>query len=145
MASLTQTAPSFNVELVTANAGTPDEIAAALSKTPDDTDAIFILASATFEANIDKFVYVANDRKLPLAAPATANVQEGALTSFGHDNFPLGQQASRLAIQILRGANPADLPIESADLFVSINLKTAETIGLDIPDSIIRQANIIVR
>jgi len=145
LAALTQTAPTFNVELVTANASTPDEIMAALSTTPEDIDAIFILASATFEANIDKFVNIANDRKLPLAAPATANVWQGALTSFGHDNVPLGQQASRLADQILRGVNPADLPIESADLFVSINLKTAKIIGLDIQDEIIRQANIIVR
>jgi putative ABC transport system substrate-binding protein len=145
LAALTQAASTFNVELVTADASTPDEIAAALSRTPHDIDAIFILASAIFEAHIDKFVNVANVKKLPLAAPATANVWQGALTSFGHDNVPLGQQASQLAAQILRGANPADLPIESADLFVSINLKTAEIIGLDIPDNIIRQANIIVR
>ena len=145
LAALKQTAPTFNVEPVTANASTPDEIAAALSRIPDDVDAIFILASAIFEANIDKFVKVANEQELPLAAPATANVWQGALTSFGHDNVPLGQQASRLAEQILRGVNPADLPIESADLFASINLKTAEVIGLDIPDEIIRQANIIVR
>ena len=145
LAALTQTAPTFNVELVTVDASTPDEIAAALSRTPDDVDAIFILASAIFEANIDKFVNVANEQNLPLAAPATANVWQGALTSFGHDNVPLGQQASRLAVQILRGVSPADLPIESADLFVSINLKTAEIISLDISDEIIRQANIIVR
>lgn len=145
LTALTQIAPMFNVDLVTANAGTPDEITAALGTTPDDIDAIFILASATFEANIDKFVNVANKQKLPLAAPATANVRQGALTSFGHDNIPLGQQASRLADQVLRGVSPADLPIESADLFVSINLKIAEIIGLEIPDEIICQANMIIR
>lgn len=144
-AALKQTAPMFNIELVIRDTSTPEEITVALNEMPEDIDAIFLPASAFFEKNNNQFVSFANEHKLPLAAPATANVWDGALTSFGHDNIPLGEQASRLAIQILRGIKPSDLPIESADLFVSINLKTAETIGLPIPDEIIRLANIIVR
>ena len=145
LAALTQTARMFNVELVIRDTSTPEEITVALNEMPDGIDAIFLPASAFFEKNNDQFVKFANEHNLPLAAPATANVRDGALVSFGHDNIPLGQQASHLADQILRGINPADLPIESADLFLSINLKTAEIIGLSIPDEIIRQANIIVR
>ena len=144
LAALSETAPNFNVELEVVDASNPDEIITSLSAMPEDVDAIFIPASATFEANIDKFVKVANEKKLPLAAPATANTWQGALTSFGHDNVPLGRQASRLADQILRGAKPSDLPIESADLFVAINLTTADTIGLNISDDVIRQADIVV-
>jgi len=143
--ALKQTAPIFNVELVIRDTSTPEEIAVALNEMPEDIDAIFLPASAFFERNNNQFVKFANEHKLSLAAPATANVRDGALTSFGHDNVPLGQQASHLADQILRGTKPADLPVESADLFVSINLKTAEIIGLNIPDEIIRQANVIVR
>jgi putative tryptophan/tyrosine transport system substrate-binding protein len=145
LTALTQTAPMFNVELVVRDASTAEEVATGLGAIPEDVDAIFIPASAFFEAQMDKFVAAANERKLPLAAPATANVWAGALTSFGHDNVPLGKQASRLAVQILHGVKPADLPIESADLFVSVNLKTAGIIGLDIPDDIIRRINIVVR
>ena len=145
LAALKQTAPTFGVELVIRDTSTPEEITVALNEIPEDIDALFLPASAFFERNNDQFVKFANEHNLPLAAPATANVRDGALTSFGHDNVPLGRQASHLADQILRGVNPADLPIETADLFVSINLKTAETIGLSIPDEIIRQANIVVR
>ena len=145
LAALTETAPMFNVELVVKDASTVEEIDAGLSAIPEDVDAIFIPASAFFEAQIDKFINAANEQKLPLAAPATANVWSGALTSFGHDNIPLGKQASRLAVQILSGVKPADLPIETADLFISINLPTAGIIGLNIPDEIIRQADIVVR
>ena len=145
LAALTQTAPKFNIELVIRDTSTPEELATALSEMPEDIDAIFLLASAIFEKNNDLFVKFANENRLPLAAPATANVRDGALISFGHDNVPLGQQAAHLADQILRGTKPADLPIESAELYVSINLKTAEIIGLSIPDEIIRQADIIVR
>ncbi len=143
--ALTEIAPFFAVTLVVQDASTVDEIEAGLSVLPEDVDAIFIPASAFFEAQIDKFIRAADAHRIPLAAPATANVWSGALTSFGHDNIPLGKQAARLAVQIFRGTNPADLPIETADLFLSINLQTAETIGVHIPDEIIRQADIVVR
>jgi ABC-type uncharacterized transport system substrate-binding protein len=48
-------------------------------------------------------------------------------------------------VQILRGVKPADLPVETAELFTSINLKTAEIIGLNVSDDVIRQANVVVR
>jgi putative tryptophan/tyrosine transport system substrate-binding protein len=145
LATLTQVAPTLNVELVTRDASTPDETSAALNALPEDVDAIFMVASASMEAQLDKFVKAANEHKLPLSAPATGNVRAGALMSFGQDNLPIGRQAARLADQVLRGVSPADLPVESADLFVSVNLKTAAIIGLDIPDDIIRRINIVVR
>lgn len=143
--ALAETASLYGVELVVRDAGNPDEIDAGLNAIPDDVDAIFIPASAFYEAQISKFIAAANQSKLPLAAPATANVWTGALTSFGHDNIPLGKQASRMAIQILSGVKPSDLPIENADLFLAINLLAANTIGLNIPDEILRQADIVVR
>jgi putative tryptophan/tyrosine transport system substrate-binding protein len=143
--ALAETASLYGIELVVRDAGNPEEIDAGLSSIPEDVDAIFIPASAFFEAQINKFIDAANEHQLPLAAPATANVWTGALTSFGHDNIPLGKQASRMAIQILSGVKPSDLPIENADLFLAINLLAARTIGLNIPDEIIRQADIIVR
>lgn len=145
LAALTETAPLFDVELVVHDASTADEVVAGLSAIPEDVDAIFVLASAFLEAQMDKFIEAANEHQLALSAPQTANVVAGALTSFGHNNVPLGRQASRLAVQIFRGVNPSDLPIETADLFVSINLQTAGKIGLYIPDDIIGQADIVVR
>lgn len=143
--ALAETASLYGVELVVRDAGNPEEIDAGLNAIPEDVDAIFIPASAFYEAQISKFIDAANQRKLPLAAPATANVWTGALTSFGHDNIPLGKQASRMAVQILSGVKPSDLPIENADLFLAINLLAANTIGLNIPDEILRQADIVVR
>jgi putative ABC transport system substrate-binding protein len=145
LAALKQTASIFNIELVIRDTSTPEEITVALNEMPENIDAIFLPASAFFEKNNNQFVKFANEHRLPLVVPATENVRDGALTSFGHDKFPLGQQASHLADQILCGVKPADIPIESADLFVSINLETAEIIGLSISDEIIRQADIIVR
>jgi putative ABC transport system substrate-binding protein len=143
--SLQQTALIMNVDLVIADASTSDEISTALSAIPEDINAIFILPSAFFEANINQFVTVANESKLPLAAPATANVWSGVLTSYGHDNIPLGWQASGLARQILNGVNPGDLPIESAELFLAINLNTADIINLEVPYDILKVTCVTVQ
>ena len=57
----------------------------------------------------------------------------------------MGRQAARLADQILKGAKPADLPVETADHFLRIDLRTATIVGLDVPDEILRQADVVVR
>ena len=73
-------------------------------------------------------------------------VNDGALTAYGVDlAIAARKQAARLASQIFQGAKPADLPVETAEFFSAINLKTAQAIGLDIPDATLRQANIIIR
>ena len=67
------------------------------------------------------------------------------LTSYGIDITATGKQAARLADQIFQGVKPAELPVETAEFYLAINLKAAEAIGLDIPDKILLQADIIVR
>jgi putative ABC transport system substrate-binding protein len=84
--------------------------------------------------------------KLPTSGPNVNAINDGALTAYGIDlAVAAKQQAARLAGQILKGAKPADLPVETAEYFSAINLKTAQAIGLEIPDTTLRQANIIVR
>jgi putative ABC transport system substrate-binding protein len=57
----------------------------------------------------------------------------------------MGKQAGRLADQIFKGTKPADLPVETSEYFLEINLRTAKLIGLDIEDTTLRQANNVVR
>jgi len=59
------------------------------------------------------------------------------LTSYGIVQVAAGKQAARLADQIFRGIKPADLPVEIAEFSLAINLRQAEAIGLDIPDSVL--------
>jgi putative ABC transport system substrate-binding protein len=72
-------------------------------------------------------------------------VEQGALVSFGVDLSNVGRQAARLADQILQGQSPAELPVEQAEFSLTINLKTAEAIGLEIPDEILSQAGRLIR
>ncbi len=145
LTGLTKAAATFNVELEVREARTPEEISAAFGTIPADVEAIFILPATTITAHADEYVKAANEHKLPLSVPTIPTVKAGALMAFGQDNVPLGRQAGRLAAQILGGAKPADLPVETADYFLAINLQTAKAIGLDIPDEIIRQADTVIR
>jgi putative ABC transport system substrate-binding protein len=96
-------------------------------------------------ARVDDFAAAAIARQLPLCTPTDGQVARGALMSYSFGLIPLGRQAAHLAEQIFKGASPTTLPVETAEFFLSINLKTAEAIGLFIPDDIVRIADTVIR
>ena len=72
-------------------------------------------------------------------------LDEAVLITYASDLFEIGKQAAQLARQVEQGTKPADLPVETAEFFLAVNLKTAEAIGLDIPDTVLRQADTVIR
>jgi putative ABC transport system substrate-binding protein len=144
--AVSETAAKLGVELITREVSTTEEAKVAFENAPKEADAIFFLPDTVVNARGSDGYKIAAELKLPTSGPNVGKVNDGALTAYGVD-LPVAarQQAARLADQILRGAKPADLPVETAQLFSAINLKTAQTIGLDIPDDILRQADVIIR
>ena len=65
--------------------------------------------------------------------------------AFGFDHFEVGRQASRLAQKVLEGSSVTALPIETAEFYLSINLQTALTLNITVPDDLLRSAETIVR
>jgi putative ABC transport system substrate-binding protein len=73
-------------------------------------------------------------------------VEKGALFSYAPDLAPMGRPAARYVDRILKGAKPADLPVQAPDsLEFVVNLKTAQTLGLTIPQSALSQATQIIQ
>jgi putative ABC transport system substrate-binding protein len=73
-------------------------------------------------------------------------VDAGGLMSYGTDWADLLRRSATLVDKILRGARPGDLPIEQPTKFeLVINLKTAKTLGLDIPQSLLLRADHLVQ
>jgi ABC-type uncharacterized transport system substrate-binding protein len=72
-------------------------------------------------------------------------VSEGGLMSYGPDTAEMFDRAATLAARILRGAKPAELPLETPTKFVlAINLATAKKIGLTIPPALLARADEVV-
>jgi putative ABC transport system substrate-binding protein len=145
LAAIRVAAPKLSVELQPREARNAAEITAAITAIPTDAQAVFLLQDSLVAARTDDFVKATIARRLPLSAPTDEQVQRGALVAFSANLSVLGAQTARLADDIFRGGQPADMPIETAEFFLTINLRTAEAIGLDISDGYIRQADHIVR
>lgn len=96
--------------------------------------------------SIDEYIAQAIKERLPLAAFDLNQVKKGALIGFGPDYQIAGEQAAKIAYQILRGKPPADIPVEVPQkLLLAINLKTAAAIGLKLPDDLVKSADVLIK
>ncbi len=91
-------------------------------------------------------IRLAAERHLPLPGHRKEWAEQGALFSYGADYFSVGRiDAARLVDRILKGAKPADLPVEQiARLELVINLKTAKALGLTIPPLLLLRADHVI-
>lgn len=144
-AQLDETAEALGLSLTHAHARDDDEVTVLLATLPDDIDAIFMLPDSTVNRRVDELLLAATERGLPVSGPSTAQVEAGATMSYGIVHHEVGQQAARIVVQILRGADPAETPVETADYFLTVNIAAADRIGLNLPEEVLQQADLIVR
>lgn len=145
VARLRAAAAKLDLTLVTADIRNAGELRLALDTLPRDIDAIFLPPDANLASNTPAVVAAATARGLAVTVPHRDGVAQGALFSYGFDLHALGRQAARLADRILSGISAADLPIETAEMELSINLATADQLGVTVPDDLLRHAVIIGR
>jgi putative ABC transport system substrate-binding protein len=144
IAGLREVASTLGVEIVAGELNTPEEAVAAIESLPEDT-VVFLVPMPSLEAGMADYGKAALEHGVVMGTAHPAYMVDGVLVSFTIDMSDVGQQAARLADQALRGTAPADLPVEAADGFLIINLQTADTIGLEIPDDVLAQAKEIIR
>ncbi|HEU5191029.1 MAG TPA: ABC transporter substrate-binding protein [Methylomirabilota bacterium] len=106
-------------------------------------DALWVhIVGFPFRARLLEF---AATNRLPTVAQSSIWPQFGGLLSYGPDNADLFRRGAALAAKILKGAKPADLPIEQPTKFeLVINLKTARALGLAIPPSLLARADQVI-
>jgi putative tryptophan/tyrosine transport system substrate-binding protein len=109
-------------------------------------DALIVLPASRFGAHRRQIVDLVAHRKLPAIYDARSFVQAGGLMSYSENITERLQRVARYVDKILKGAKPADLPIEQPTTFeLVINLKTAKALGLTIPPSLLFQATEVIR
>jgi putative ABC transport system substrate-binding protein len=140
-----EAATKLGLELIVQTVKNGDELTTALGNMPADVDAMLYLPDTLVGARFDDVLKAAFSHKIPVVAGDKYKVENGALLSYGWDYVALGKQTAALADKVLKGTKPAALAIETTEFFLSANLKTAGSIGLNIPDDVLRQATTIVR
>ena len=108
--------------------------------------ALIVLSSAFFGAERRRIVDLVTTYRLPSMFPYREDVEAGGLMSYGPSLPDLWRRASTYVDKILKGAKPADLPVEQPMRFeLLINLKTAQALGLTIPPTLLFQADEVIK
>ncbi len=117
----------------------------ALEQVPEDIDWLFVTPYLPFdEAFQSALRAVSAERNIPIAGFLGFPV-EGYVVNYGPDLTITTRQTVQIVDQIMRGAPPADIPVIIAENRFAINLQAAEELGVSVPLSILRQADLIIR
>ena len=125
----------------------PDEFDRAFSTMiREHADAVFVFPSPMLFGERKRLVALAEKHRLPAMFNARESVELGGLIAYGASISDLSRRAVAYVDKILKGAKPADLPIEQPTQFeLLINLKTAKTLGITIPQSLLLRADELIQ
>jgi putative ABC transport system substrate-binding protein len=113
--------------------------------TSERAGVVLVLTDTVLAAERARIVQIAARHRLPVSFDFRDGAEAGGLVSYGIDNLDLYRQTARFVDRILKGAKPADLPVEQPTKFeLVINLKTAKALGLRIPQSILLRADQVI-
>jgi len=136
----------LGMQLTVSEVKTVDELHAAMDTMPQDIDAIFIVHTWLVGTNLEPVITAAIKRKIPVFSAGHVHFDNGLLFSYGPRNEEAGMQVARLADYILaHDIPPAEMPVETSDFFLGVNMKTATASGIEIPYNILQQADFISR
>jgi putative ABC transport system substrate-binding protein len=135
-------ARTLGFEVATSEIRRVEDIEPAFQALTGRTDAVYVGADPLAIVNRVRINTLALGARLPTMSSVRAYVEAGALMSYGA-NFPdLWRRAGDYVDRILRGAKPADLPVEQPTKFdLVINLKTAKALGLEVPPTLLARAD----
>jgi len=107
--------------------------------------ALVIMPNPVFVTNLKRIADFATQNRLPSIFHLREFANAGGLVSYGIDRSDQFRRAATYVDKILKGANPADLPIEQPTKFeLVVNLKTAKALGLTVPQSILVRADEVI-
>ena len=106
---------------------------------------LIVLVNPMFFVHRQHIIERAAKQRLPTIYEWKPFVQSGGLLSYGADVPDVYRRAAGLVDKILKGAKPGDLPVEGPKLFdIAVNLKAAKALGVTIPESIVKQAVLVI-
>ena len=140
VAQAVSAAPLLKLDVIPRGVLTPEDLALALRHVrPGDA----LLAPETSNLDIPTAILqMSLSARVPAVFSTALWVGHGGLVSYGPDYYAHGFQAAALVAKILRGARPADVPVEGTDkIDLAVNLKTADLLGITVPRKILLRAD----
>jgi putative tryptophan/tyrosine transport system substrate-binding protein len=145
-AAIQSIAPSFGVEVVLLalrDAGEIDRAMTAFAR--GSNEGLIVTASAPAAVHRELILASAARHRLPAVYPYPFFSISGGLISYGPDTVDQYRRAASYVDRILRGAKPADLPVQAPTRYqLVINLKTAKALGLDVPATLLARADEVI-
>jgi putative ABC transport system substrate-binding protein len=140
-------APALGLQLRAVQVRAPDELEGAFSSMVADRAGAFIgLQQPTLDRLRGRIVKLAAKNRLPAMYPNKEYVDLGGLMSYAADIVSMFRRAASYVDKILKGAKPADVPVEQPTKFeLVISLKTAKQIGLTIPPNVLARADKVIK
>jgi len=126
---------------------TPEEISPAFSAViRARAQALYVIEAPLIYTHRMTLLNLVSKARIPAIYPARRFVDDGGLMSYGTNFSDLFRRSAGYVDKILKGAKPADLPIEQPIKFdFVVNLRTAKALGLTIPQSVLLQADEVIR
>ena len=135
----------FGLEVVALEIRRAEDIAPAFEALKGRADALYVCRDPLINANRMRINTLALGARLPTMHGLREYVEAGGLMSYGANFADLFRRAADYVDKILRGAKPADLPVEQPTKFeLVINLSTAKALGLDVPPSLLARADEVI-
>ena len=142
-----EAARSLGVHLQLVEVDTRDELEGAFAAmTREGAEALFVLNAPLFVTHQWRIVELAAQHRLPTCYEYRGQVMNGGLLSYGANHADLIQRAATYVDKILKGAKPADLPVEQPTKFeLVLNLKTAQALGITFPPTLLVLADEVIQ
>ena len=139
-------APSFGVELHPVDVRDADEMDRAITAFASESNGgLIVTQNATAILHRKLIIALAARHRLPAIYAYSSFVTDGGLISYGPDSMDGYRRAAAYVDRILKGAKPADLPVQAPVKYeLAINLKTAKALGLDVPPTLLARADEVI-
>jgi len=139
-------APALGLQVSGASVSNADEIMHVIESLGTEPDrGVIVLPSVVTIANRDRIIALMARYRLPAVYEFPVFVREGGLISYGIDSAAQYRQAASYVDRILKGAKPTELPVQEPTKFaLFVNLKTARTLGLTVPPSLLATADEVI-
>jgi putative ABC transport system substrate-binding protein len=146
LSDVQKVAERLRVQLQRLEASDPSQFDGAFAAIAKErTDALLVVADGMFILHRARLADLAAKHRIPTMYGIRENVEAGGLISYGPDIADIWRRAADYVDKILKGAKPADLPVEQPTKFeLVVNIRTAKALGITIPQSVLLRADRVI-